>query len=194
LETKGLHRPYWLLVAASALMGAGFADFPLIAYHFQQSGTLPATWIPLFYALAMGVDALAALALGRLFDHWGMVIIIAGPVLAAPFAPLVFLGGVTGALLGMIFWGIGMGALESVMKAAVAAMVPRQRRATGFGVFHTCFGFCWFLGSALMGLLYEVSLTALIVFSVALQLLSIPLFILLSRDVSLRPPRRPREG
>lgn len=194
LETTGLHRPYWLLVAACALIGAGFADFPLIAYHFQKTGALPITWIPLFYALAMGVDALAALVLGRLFDRWGMVIIIAVPLLSAPFAPLVFLGGVSGALLGMVFWGIGMGALESVMKAALAAMAPLHRRATAFGIFHTGFGLFWFIGSAVMGLLYDISLTALIGFSVALQLLSIPLLIFISRDVSLGPRWRPREG
>ena len=185
LETKGLSRPYWLYVGAVGLMGAGYADFPLIAYHFRQGDILPAHWIPIFYAVAMGVDALAALILGRLFDRLGMPVLIAAPLLSAFFAPLVFLGGFLGALAGMALWGIGMGALESIMKAALAEMVPKDRRATGYGIFHTGFGLFWFLGSALMGILYEASLGALIAFSVISQLLSIPLLVLVSKELCL---------
>jgi len=186
-ETRGLTRPYWLYVAAVALIGAGYADFPLIAYHWQRTGVVPATWIPLFYAVAMGVDAVAALILGRLFDRLGMSVIMAMPVLSALFAPLVFWGSFPWALTGMVLWGIGMGGLESIMKAALAEMVPRDRRATGFGIFHTGFGLFWFLGSALMGVLYEVSLGSLIVFSMMVQFLALPLFFLISREVCLVP-------
>jgi len=133
----------------------------------------------------MGVDALAALIWGRLFDRLGLAVLLAVPLISAPFAPLVFGGGFAGALGGMVLWGIGMGALESIMKAALADMVPRERRATGYGLFHTGFGLCWFLGSALMGVLYDYSLTALIFFSVAIQLGAIPLFLLITRELGL---------
>lgn len=181
LEAKGLTRPYWLYVAAVGLIGAGYADFPLIAYHFGKAAVAAPNWIPIFYAVAMGVDAVAALILGRLFDRLGMPVIMVVSILAAFFAPLVFLGGFDLALLGMVLWGIGMGAQESIIKAALADMVPRERRATGYGVFNTGFGLFWFLGSALMGLLYEVSLSALIAFSIIIQLLAIPLFFRVSR-------------
>jgi predicted MFS family arabinose efflux permease len=163
------------------LIGAGYTDFPLIAFHFARAEISPPNWIPLFYALAMGVDAAAALLLGRLFDRLGMPVIIAAAGLAAFFAPLVFLGGFHLALAGMALWGLGMGAQESIIKAALAEMVPRDRRATGYGWFSAGFGLCWFLGSALMGLLYEVSLPALIAFSVIMQLLAIPVFLRVSR-------------
>jgi MFS family permease len=185
LEATGLHRPYWLYLAAIGLIGAGFADFPLIAYHFKKTGVLPAAGIPLFYALAMGVDALAALILGWLFDRLGMPLLIAAPLLSVLFAPLVFLGGVEFALAGMVLWGIGMGAQESVIKAALADLAPKERRATAFGIFHTGFGFCWFLGSAVMGVLYEVSLGALVLSSVLTHLLAIPFLLLVSREVCL---------
>jgi MFS-type transporter involved in bile tolerance (Atg22 family) len=61
-------------------------------------------------------------------------------------------------LAGMVLWGIGMGAVESVLKSVVATLVPKQRRATGFGIFNTMFGFCWFLGSWTMGILYDSAL------------------------------------
>ena len=187
LETRGFSRPYWLYVLAVALIGAGYADFPLIAYHFRKVELVPANLIPIFYAVAMGVDALAALVFGRLFDRLGMPVLIAAPLLSALFAPLVFLGGFTWALVGMILWGIGMGAQESIMKAALAEMVPLKRRASGFGIFHTGFGLFWFLGSALMGYLYEVSLNSLIAFSVTLQLCSIPIFLVISKELRFLP-------
>ena len=157
LETKGLSHPYWLYVVAVGLIGAGYADFPLIAYHFGKTAVAPPNWIPIFYAVAMGVDAVAALILGRLFDRLGMPVIMAVSILSAFFAPLVFLGGFYSALGGMVLWGIGMGAQESIIKAALAEMVPKERRATGFGIFHAGFGLFWFLGSALMGVLYDFS-------------------------------------
>jgi MFS family permease len=104
-------------------------------------------------------------------------------MLSAFFAPLVFLGGFPLALAGMVLWGIGMGAQESVIKAALAEMVPRGRRATGYGIFNAGFGLFWFLGSALMGWLYELSLAWLIAFSVIIQLLAIPIFFGVSRDL-----------
>jgi MFS family permease len=186
-KTTGFTRPYWLYVVAVGLLGAGYADFPLIAYHFGKTALLPADWIPLFYAVAMGVDAAAALVLGRWFDRLGMPVIMGTAVLSACFAPLVFLGGFKLALLGMVLWGIGMGALESIIKAALAAMVPRDRRATGYGLFNAGFGMFWFLGSALMGLLYDFSLVSLVAFSVTAQLLAIPFFLAVERRVDLRP-------
>jgi MFS family permease len=187
LNTTGFTRPYWLYVVAAGLLGAGYADFPLIAYHFGKTALLPAGWIPLFYAIAMAVDAVAALLLGRLFDRLGLLVIVVTAVLSACFAPLVFLGGFKLALAGMVLWGIGMGSLESIIKAGLAEMVPRDRRATGYGLFNAGFGLFWFLGSALMGFLYEFSLGALVGFSVTSQLLAIPFFLAVERHVGLQP-------
>jgi len=184
LETTGMTRPYWLYIVASGLVGAGYADFPLIAYHFGKTAVASPNWIPIFYAVAMGVDAVAALILGRLFDRLGLPVIMGVSVLAALFAPLVFLGGFNLALAGMVLWGIGMGAQESIIKAALADMVPRDRRATGYGLFNAGFGLFWFLGSALMGILYDLSLAALIAFSVLAQLAAVPLFFWVSRELA----------
>jgi len=183
----GFHRPYWLYIVAAGLIGAGYADFPLIAYHFSKTGLASPSWIPLLYALAMGVDAIAALLLGRLYDRWGKGFLAAVPLFSLFFAPLVFLGGFNWALAGMALWGIGMGAQESIIKAALAEMVPKERRATGFGLFHAGFGLFWFLGSALMGLLYDISLGYLVTFSMLAQLGAIPVFLVISRELRLKP-------
>jgi MFS family permease len=186
LDPKGLARPYWYFTAAAALIAAGYADFPLIAYHFQQKAVLSSEMIPIFYALAMGADALASLVLGRLLDRCGMKVIVASPLLSAFFAPLVFWGGFSAALLGMILWGLGMGVQGSILRAALGAMVPQNRRASGYGIFQTIFGLCWLLGSVLMGVLYDVSLWGLVAFSVTIQLLAILLFSRVARDFCFR--------
>jgi MFS family permease len=139
-------------------------------------------WIPVFYAVAMGVDALSALFFGRLFDRVGLSILIVVSLLSSLFAPLVFLGGFYLALIGMALWGVGMGAQESIMRAAIAGMVPMDKRSTAYGIFNAVFGLFWFLGSALMGVLYDVSIPSLIVFSVVMQLASVPLFVLIRKE------------
>ncbi|MBI3978894.1 MAG: MFS transporter [Chloroflexi bacterium] len=188
-DARGFARAYWLYLAAVALVAAGYADFPLIAYHFQNRSIVPPAGIPVFYAVAMGVDALAALLFGRLFDRIGLSVLMGAALLSALFAPLVFLGGFWPALLGMALWGVGMGAQESIMRAAIAGMVPANRRGSAYGVFNAGYGLFWFLGSAAMGILYDVSIGPLVVFSVAMQLASIPMLLLVRRALA-RPAGR----
>jgi len=182
LETQGFPRVFWLYLVAIGLIAAGYADFPLIAYHFHKTSLVSEGWIPLFYAVAMGVDALAALVCGRLFDRLGFPVLGGVALVSALFAPLVFLGHASSAMLGMVLWGIGMGAQESIMRAAVAGMVPAARRGTAYGVFNSGYGLLWFAGSAVMGVLYDVSLPALIAFSIGAQLLAVPVLFLVGRQ------------
>ncbi len=181
LTAKGFPRVFWLYLGAVALVAAGYADFPLIAYHFQKQAIVQGSLIPVYFAVAMASDALAALVFGRLFDRLGLAILMVVSLVSALFAPLVFLGSASLALVGVALWGVGMGAQESIMRAAIAPMVASQRRGTAYGVFNTGYGLFWFLGSALMGLLYDVSLPALIAFSCAMQLASVPLLLWVSR-------------
>jgi len=179
---RGFPKVYWVYLAAVAFIAAGYADYPLIAYHFGKVSSVPRDWIPVFYAVAMGVDALAALVFGRLFDRVGIAVMIGAVVLSALFAPLVFLGGFGLALLGVALWGIGMGAQESIMRAAIANMVPADRRGTAYGVFNTGYGLFWFAGSALMGYLYDISIPSLVAFSILAQLISIPILAVVRRS------------
>ncbi len=176
LSGKGFPKTYWLYVAAGAFIAAGFADFALISFHFQKSATVSQNLVPVFYAVAMGVGAIAALVFGRLLDRIGFPILIVAFALSALFAPFVFLGGASVALIGMALWGIGMGAQDSLLKAVLTKVVSAAKRSTAFGLFDTGFGVAWFLGSAAMGFLYDRSITAVIVFSVVFQLLAIPIF------------------
>jgi MFS family permease len=181
LKAEGLPAVFWIYLAAAALVAAGFADFALMSYHFAKAQMMPASWIPIVYAAAMGVSGAASLVFGWLFDRVGLVLLIPLTIVSSLFAPLVFLGAFPAAIAGSVLWGIGMGVHESIMRAAVAQMAPPQRRASAYGLFTAGYGVSWFLGSAVMGLLYEVSLPALVVFSVAAELAAIPLFLVVTR-------------
>jgi MFS family permease len=152
----------------------GYADFALVAYHFGQSHLFAPVWIPITYALALGSNIIIAPFLGYLYDRTGFVVLIIITIIASLFAPCVFLGDAHIAVVGVILWGIGMGAQGSLMRAIVANMVPKEKRALAYGIFNAVFGLFWFIGSALIGILYDTSLIAVVVFSMAAQLLAVP--------------------
>jgi MFS family permease len=193
LHASGINQTYWIYMAAVALIGAGYADFALIGYHFGHAAVLSAALIPTLYAVAMASDAAAALVLGHLFDRRGIVVVTASTALAALGSPLVFLGGETAAFVGMILWGIGMGAQESVMRAVVAGMTAPDRRATAFGVLNAVFGVAWFLGSVTLGVLYDQSVLAVAIVSLTLQLLALPLLLLIVKDGGASRPKAVRQ-
>jgi MFS family permease len=172
--TTNLAVPYWIYLAAGALIAAGLADFALIGFHFHKANTVPANLIPVFYAVAMGSSALASIPLGRLFDRFGANIALPAFFISAASAPFVFLGTPVFALIGMILWGVGMSAQGSLFQAMLTGVIPPEKRSTAFGLFDTGYGIAWFLGSAAMGLLYEKSILAVALFSVVLQLAALP--------------------
>ena len=177
IKSKGLPRIFWIYMTGAALVAAGFADFPLIAYHFTKTSSVPKDLVPVAYAIAMGVSGTGSLVFGRLFDRFGIKLLIPLTVVAAAFAPLVFLGQFWSALIGAAVWGLGMGVHESIIPAVVAPMVSPERRASAYGLFTAGYGVFWFLGSAAIGFLYDYSLTGTIVFCVATQLCAVPMFI-----------------
>jgi MFS family permease len=178
IQTSGLGNVYWIYFAGACLVAAGFADFSLAAFRFQQSGVASPVWIPIFYAIAMGVSGLGSLVFGHLFDRFGIKVLVPLTLISAAATPLLFLGDFRFALLGVGIWGVGMGVHESIIPAAVATMVPKQRRPSAYGTFTAGFGISWFVGSAVIGSLYDVSIPALIAFSVVAEFASLPLFIL----------------
>jgi hypothetical protein len=182
---------YWIYLAAMMLVAAGFADFPLIAFHFSKAQIVTPGMIPVVYAVAMTVDALSALLLGALFDRIGALTMVAGVAMALFFGPLVFgfrgAGSMPAAFVGMAIWGLGMGAHESVMGAIVAKIVPFRSRGRAYGLFNAGYGAAWFAGSALLGYLYGVSVPALIAFSVVVQAASLPFLIAVARRFKASP-------
>lgn len=175
-------RVFWLYTIFTLFSVAGFANFQLISYHLHVEGIIPDAQIPIMYAIAMGVDALAALVVGRTYDRVGLTSLLAVPLLTLPVPFLTFSHGYSLVLIGMILWGVVMGMQETVMRAAVADLTSVQRRGFAYGVFNTVYGAAWFLGSYVMGLLGELSIDYLILFAVVMELISIPLLFLIRRE------------
>lgn len=177
VKVEGFSKKYWLYIGAVSCVAAGYVDFSLIAYHFEKMNVISNVWVPVFFSIAMAADGLAALIFGRMFDIKGISILIIITAISSLFAPLVFIDGFYFALFGMILWGIGLGSQESIMRAVVANLVQKDKRGTAYGTLNIWFGISWFLGSALMGFLYDVSILSLIVFSMVVQLAAIPILI-----------------
>lgn len=189
-----MKKKFVLYIAGISLFAFGFVDYSIVIMHISRTYTdlaaglaetgslITEGTLPLLYAGAMLVDAVAALFFGLLYDRKGVTALVWSTVLSAPFAIFVFAGrSVPAVLFGVALWGVGMGAQESILKAAVTSMVPKTSRATGYGVFECSFGVFWFLGSWLLGVLYDVSIPAMIAVSVAAQLAAIPLYLASAR-------------
>lgn len=181
---RGFSKRFWLYLLAIAFLAAGYVDYPLIAFHASQKGIALKTYIPLLYSLAMAVDAISALICGNLFDRWGFYVLASVTIFSSLFAPLVFLGGLTSLILGVSLWGVGMGAQESILRAAIGEMVSPERRGTAYGLFNAIYGLSWFLGSAFIGFLYDISISYVVAFSLISQVISFLVMVYLLRRFS----------
>lgn len=167
-------KSFVLYMVAICLFAFGFADFTIITFHVARVNVFDISNLSLLYALAMAVDAIVALFFGWLFDKVGLKALIASTFLSAFFSAFIFLTASKPMIItGVVLWGIGMGAQESIMKAEVSKIIPKSSRSMGFGIFETGFGVAWFLGSWLLGHLYDVNITYLVVVSIAVQILAI---------------------
>jgi len=158
--------PYSLF---TAFIMAGFLVFPLMAFHFKQLSIVPDAQIPFFYAIAMGVDAVVALIIGKAYDRKGISVLFILPVLGISVPVLAFSSGYMTALLGTVLWGAAMGVQETVLRAAVADYTHIRRRGTAYGILNTVYGAAWFAGSVVMGVFYEFDINLLVGFSVLMQ-------------------------
>lgn len=132
LDTKGIPRLFWVYLVAVALIAAGYADFPLIAFHFGKADIIGPAWIPTLYALAMASDGIAALVLGRLYDRIGIRTMLIATIGSALAAPLAFLGGPMAAIVAMIFWGTGNAGVGHARSNRTAGAVRPPRH----GIWH----------------------------------------------------------
>ena len=193
LEQDKLSKVFWIYTIFSFITTLGFTNFALVGFHFKAKQVLTDAQIPLFYAIAMGVDALAALAIGKIYDslksrhnneNAGLFTLIIIPVFTLFIPVFVFSSSFTLALAGSIIWGLVMGAHETVMKSAIADITPLKKRGTGYGIFNTAYGLAIFIGSALTGMLYERSITVVIVISILFEIAAIFTFFVLRKEAA----------
>lgn len=169
-------RAFWRYAIGGALVAAGYVDFALIAFRFQRDHIVSTAAISIIFAAAMAVAAISAPWFGRLLDRRGNIAIVAALLLTAAATALSFLGHGIVAEVGAALCGVGTVVQDSLLLALVSTVITQRRGATTFGLYDLIFGIAWFAGSAAAGVLLDLSATALVVFSVALQLLAVPFF------------------
>jgi predicted MFS family arabinose efflux permease len=170
---------FWIYMGAISCISLGFINYPLLSYFFLSH--LPVYAIPLLYALAVFVSACATLLLGKLFDRWGVKVILFSTLLSMLFVPFVFSQSVGAPIVGMVLWGIGWGSQGSILRAAVARWISKERRATAYGILNFSFGLFSFFGGSLIGFLLDRSLFYTIFFSLVAQFMALPLLCLVER-------------
>jgi MFS family permease len=174
---RGFSPTYWRYAAFTAATMGGFATFAVLGYHLEYRHIVTQAQIPVMYALAMGVAALASLASGSLYDRVGLRGLVVLPLLGVGLPFLSFSTSVPLVWIGAALWGALMGVHESTMRAAVADLVPRERRGIGYGTFTAVYGVAWLVGAALIGVLYDVSIGWATTFIVIVQALALALFL-----------------
>ena len=179
-----LPQVFWYYVAAASLLALGFVDFPLLAYHFQKNSLTKPEVIPLLYAGAMGITGLTALIFGRLFDRYGIQVIAIGIAVSLLTLPFGFLGGTAGIYISVACWATGLGVQDATLRSGIAQVVSMNKRGAAFGAFNGAYGVLWFFGSVAMGVLYDYSLLALVVFGIVAQVIAAGLFLWLKRPLA----------
>ena len=181
LDTR-LPARFWLYSGFSALTMLGFATWAVLAFHLVHRHVLSTSTIPILYAAAMGAAALASLGVGRLYDRAGFRGLVVIPILAAAVPVLSFSTSVPAVVAGAVVWGAGMGVHDSTMRAAVTDLVPRARRGAGYGTFTAIYGVAWLVGATMIGALYDVSVTAIEVVVVVVQVAALMALVPLLRS------------
>jgi len=170
IEQTEFPQVFWIYVASAGVLACGFVDFALLSFHFQKAGVATQAMIPLLYSGAMAVNAVTAPLFGRLFDRFGLVALSIGTLISMLSLPLGFLGGPIAAAVGVACWATGIGAQDATLRSGIARVVSMNKRGSAFGAFNGIYGVMWFVGSSIMGSLYDRSLIAVVIFGVTMQL------------------------
>src|SRR5262249_4538141 len=141
---------FWRYVLASGLLACGYVDFTLLGYHFEHTGLFAPASIPLLYAASNGVVGLTAVVCGRLFDRFGISVLVVGVLATMAALPLGFLGGAGAGAIAVMCWGAGMGVQDATLRSGIAQVVSMNKRGHAFGSFNGTFGVLWFIGSGIM--------------------------------------------
>jgi MFS family permease len=153
----------------TAACTAGLVTFGLISFHLVERNLVPTAAVPLLYAGAMAAAALAALGTGEAYDRLGPRVLLFLPLLVAGIPALAFGNSLSYVVPGVLLWGAAVGVQDSTVKALVADLVPRERRATAYGVFAALQGAGALLGGVAAGALYQHSVPALVTVAAVVQ-------------------------
>ncbi len=192
-KSEKLKPIFWMYMAFTFFATLGFLNFSTLGYHMKSQNILTDGKITLIYSVAMIVDALTALIVGRLYDKLkeksgkkdgGILVLGAIPVvtLLLPFFGLTMSKNLI--IVSMIIFGIIMGTHETIMRSAIADITPFDKRGTGYGVFNTGYGLALFLGATITGYLYDKNLNStILIMTVVCEIIAAIIFIKMKREI-----------
>ncbi|MDI6826763.1 MAG: MFS transporter [Candidatus Aenigmarchaeota archaeon] len=189
-ESSKFSKVFWVYLFFTFVTTIGFINFAIVGYHLKINGIVSDAQIPFFYAIAMIVDAIFGIIVGKMYDklkikhkneHAGLLILLSIPILTAIILPLIFSYNLGLILIAVFFWGVVMGSHETIMKAAIADLTPITKRGTGYGIFNVIYGLALFVGSVFAGYLYDISISLMIFGLICIEILSIVLFFVLKK-------------
>jgi len=188
-----LSKIFWLYTLFTFISTMGVCNFILIAFHFKSKNILSDVQIPFFYAIAMGIDAIFALAIGKYYDvlkkikniqSAGLNLLVVVPLFSLLVPFFVFSKHFILILIGIICWGSIVGIQETIMRSAIADITSLSKRGLAYGIFNTVYGLAVFVGSSLLGFIYDHSLSALIVTVVVIEAIAFLCFFLVKKEIS----------
>lgn len=170
-RSEKLSGVFWIYTLFTLICALGFVNFSTIGYHIKARNLMDDASITLLYAVAMAVDAIAALLVGHLYDSrkvrlnrktGGLTVLAAIPLLTLLLPFLTLSESRTLIIIGMVVFGMIMGTHETIMRSAISDITPFYKRGTGYGVFNAAYGLALFGGASLFGFLYDRDMIPLI--------------------------------
>ncbi|HOF99882.1 MAG TPA: MFS transporter [Clostridia bacterium] len=185
---------FWIYCVFAFLSTFGFVAFSIIGYHLKDKGVMPDSQITLMYSIAMIVDAIMAMIIGRIYDvikkkrnnkKAGLLTLIFIPfaTLAMPFLTLSEDRWLV--VAGFVMFGIIMGAHETIMRSAIADITSFRKRGTAYGIFNCAYGLAFLAGSSLMGWMYDhMSILSIGILVIAIEAAALGVFFVMRRSIN----------
>jgi MFS family permease len=151
-------------VGTVGLLSLGIASFPLLAFHAQTRGLLTPAQVPVLFAVAMAVDGVSGLLMGRFYDRLrekGAWVLLVVPV-AAGVSAIAFTDSAALVWAGVAVWGLVHGVMDSTVKAVVTELVEPGLRSVAFGWLALARGLGLLTGGIALGVVYDHSIPAAI--------------------------------
>ncbi|MEW6088315.1 MAG: MFS transporter [bacterium] len=190
-----LSKIFWLYAIFTFVTTLGFVSFVILGYHFKDKGIISDAQIPVFYSIAMGLDAVAALIIGRIYDRLkekynneraGTKILFIIPLFTLFIPFFGFMKNILFITIAVVLWGIVMGTHETIMKSTIADLTHFKKRGLGYGIFNMVYGLAVFFGSLLMGLLYKIHITLIIILVINVEIAALVIYFVLLKEAKER--------
>lgn len=163
-ESDRLTPIFWIYCLFTFLASFGLVAYSIVGFHLKAGGVLPDAGITALYSVAMVVDAVMALVIGRVYDkvkqrtgnqRAGLLTLAFIPPVTAAVPFLVLGHSAAAAVAGLALYGVVLGTHETIMRSAIADLTAFRKRGTAYGIFNAIYGLGLFCGSAVMGALYD---------------------------------------